>query len=53
MNSNSEHIDNHLEFLQKIYYALDEPDGISGIAATRNRTPTLNEKIVQHRSAGT
>ncbi|XP_066914478.1 serine/threonine-protein kinase ATR-like isoform X3 [Clytia hemisphaerica] len=52
MNTNSEHIDNHLEFLQKIYYALDEPDGISGIAATRNRTPTLNEKIFQHRSAG-
>jgi len=45
-------LDNHLEFLQKIYYALDEADSIAGIAATRKRSTALNEKIVEHESSG-
>lgn len=45
-------VEKHLQFLQKIYYALDEPDGIAGIAATRTQIATLNEKIVEHESSG-
>ena len=52
MNASSENMDNHLEFLQKVYYSLDEPDNIAGIAALRKRTTALSEKIVEHESSG-
>ena len=52
MNASAENMDNHLEFLQKVYCSLDEPDNIAGIAAVRKRTTTLSEKIVEHESAG-
>lgn len=45
-------IEDHLAFLQKIYYTLDEPDGIAGIAATRNKTTSLREQIIEHESSG-
>lgn len=50
--TSGESVEEHLQFLQKIYYALDEPDGIAGIAATRKAIATLNEKIVEHESSG-
>ena len=52
MNASSENMDNHLEFLQKVYYSLDEPDNIAGIAALRKRTTALSEKIVEHECSG-
>ena len=52
INLDSDNVENHLEFLQKIYYALDEPDGIAGISALRKRATTLSEKIVEHQSSG-
>lgn len=45
-------VEDHLEFLQKIYYALDEPDGIAGIAATRKKNTSLKEQIIEHESSG-
>ena len=45
-------IEVHLEFLQKIYYCLDEPDGISGVAATRKKSTSLKEQIIEHESSG-
>ena len=53
------HIDNsddklqqNLEMLQKIYYALDEPDGINGVSAVRKGDVSLKEQILQHESSG-
>ena len=45
-------IEKHLEFLQKIYFSLDEPDSIAGVAATRKKTTSLQQQIVEHESSG-
>ncbi|XP_047134569.1 serine/threonine-protein kinase atr isoform X1 [Hydra vulgaris] len=45
-------LENHLEFLQRLYFALDEPDGVTGVADTRKRNTTLQEQIVEHESSG-
>ena len=37
---------------QKIYVALDEPDGVAGVAAVRTTEATLNEQILQYESTG-
>ncbi|EDO46300.1 predicted protein, partial [Nematostella vectensis] len=42
----------HLGFLQSIYVALDEPDGVVGVAAIRTKKATLHEQILEHESAG-
>uniref|UniRef100_A0A4D5RS55 Serine/threonine-protein kinase ATR n=1 Tax=Ixodes scapularis TaxID=6945 RepID=A0A4D5RS55_IXOSC len=42
----------HLRFLQKIYVALDEPDGIAGVAAVRNGRASLEDQIVEHQAMG-
>ncbi|CAN7938873.1 unnamed protein product, partial [Ixodes hexagonus] len=42
----------HLRFLQKIYVALDEPDGIAGVAAVRNGRASLEDEIVEHQAMG-
>ncbi|XP_022100883.1 serine/threonine-protein kinase ATR-like [Acanthaster planci] len=41
-----------LGFLQKLYIALDEPDGVLGVSAIRQETPTLHEQILDHESRG-
>eukprot|EP00794_Sanderia_malayensis_P008013 gene8012-8872_t len=45
-------LESNLELLQKIYYSLNEPDGINGIAAVRKRQVTLHEQIIEHESSG-
>ena len=42
----------HLDFMQKLYMALDEPDGVSGITAIRPTLPTIQEQIVAYESTG-
>ncbi|KAK3744393.1 hypothetical protein QZH41_012155, partial [Actinostola sp. cb2023] len=42
----------HLGFLQKIYMALDEPDGVVGVAAIRNHEVSLHQQILEHESSG-
>ena len=37
---------------QRIYVALDEPDGVAGVAAVRTTEATLNEQILQYESTG-
>lgn len=37
---------------QKVYVALDEPDGVAGVAAVRNSEPALQEEIVEFESTG-
>ncbi|KAJ7388523.1 hypothetical protein OS493_037040 [Desmophyllum pertusum] len=42
----------HLGFVQKLYIALDEPDGVAGVAASRKQKPTLHEQILDQKSSG-
>ena len=37
---------------QKVYVALDEPDGVAGVAAVRSSEPALQEEIVEFESTG-
>ena len=38
--------------MQKVYVALDEPDGVAGVAAVRKSEPSLHEEIVEFESTG-
>ncbi|KYN35646.1 Serine/threonine-protein kinase atr [Trachymyrmex septentrionalis] len=38
--------------LAKIYAQLDEPDGVSGILATQNQSPTLQQLVLAHEVNG-
>ncbi|XP_043511522.1 serine/threonine-protein kinase atr [Frieseomelitta varia] len=40
------------ELLAKIYAQLDEPDGISGILATQDHTPTVQQLVLAHEVNG-
>ena len=37
---------------QKLYYFLDEPDGVSGIAAKKETAPTIQDQILAYESIG-
>ena len=39
-------------FLQKVYVALDEPDGVAGVVAVRNSEPSIQEEMVEFESTG-
>lgn len=39
------------ELLQKIYIALDEPDGVEGVSAKRMSSPKLMEQVLTHEAA--
>ncbi|KAI0215805.1 Serine/threonine-protein kinase ATR [Lamellibrachia satsuma] len=45
-------IQEDLDLLQKLYMALDEPDGVTGITAIKQTQPTLTEQIVAFESIG-
>lgn len=45
-------IQQHLDLLQRIYVALDEHDGVAGVAAIRQAQPTLVQQILAHQSIG-
>ncbi|XP_064474884.1 serine/threonine-protein kinase atr-like [Ornithodoros turicata] len=51
-NKTKEQLQEHLPFLQRIYVALDEPDGIAGVAAARCGRPSLDDQIVEHQAMG-
>ncbi|XP_060075850.1 serine/threonine-protein kinase ATR-like, partial [Ylistrum balloti] len=51
LSSKGHNIQEHLNFMQKLYVALDEPDGVLGVAAIR-LAPTLTEQILIHESQG-
>lgn len=52
ISSQRQDLQQHLGFVQKLYIALDEPDGVAGVAASRKREPTLHEQILDHKSSG-
>ncbi|XP_072852125.2 serine/threonine-protein kinase ATR [Pogona vitticeps] len=47
-----QNIQEHLGFLQKLYAAMHEPDGVEGVSAIRKAEPTLKEQILEHESIG-
>ena len=52
ISSQKQDVQQRLEFMQKLYIALDEPDGVAGVAASRKQQPTLHEQILDHKSSG-
>uniref|UniRef100_A0A8D0AST5 Serine/threonine-protein kinase ATR n=1 Tax=Sander lucioperca TaxID=283035 RepID=A0A8D0AST5_SANLU len=49
---NKENIQDHLTFLQRLYAAMHEPDGVRGVNALRREEPSLREQILEHESIG-
>ncbi|KAF3701011.1 Serine/threonine-protein kinase atr [Channa argus] len=47
-----ENIQDHLTFLQTLYAAMHEPDGVRGVNALRREEPSLREQILEHESIG-
>ncbi|KAG8445307.1 hypothetical protein GDO86_010190 [Hymenochirus boettgeri] len=45
-------IQEHLGFLQKLYAAMHEPDGVAGVSAIRKKEASLKEQILEHESIG-
>eukprot|EP00058_Branchiostoma_floridae_P009059 XP_002594547.1 hypothetical protein BRAFLDRAFT_104468 [Branchiostoma floridae] len=45
-------IEPQLCLLQKLYVAMDEPDGVAGVMAIRKSEPDIKEQILQHESIG-
>lgn len=52
ISSQKQDIQQHLGFIQKLYIALDEPDGVAGVAASRKRQPTLHEQTLDQKNSG-
>ncbi|XP_058471109.1 serine/threonine-protein kinase ATR isoform X2 [Solea solea] len=49
---NKLNIQDHLTFLQTLYAAMHEPDGVRGVNALRREEPSLREQILEHESIG-
>ncbi|XP_041120696.1 serine/threonine-protein kinase ATR-like [Polyodon spathula] len=47
-----QNIQDHLSFLQSLYAAMHEPDGVTGVNAIRKEEPSLREQILEHESIG-
>ncbi|KAG5847372.1 hypothetical protein ANANG_G00125340 [Anguilla anguilla] len=47
-----QNIQDHLTFLQTLYAAMHEPDGVRGVNALRKEEPSLREQILEHESIG-
>lgn len=45
-------LQDQLGFLQKLYVAMDEPDGVAGVCAIRVQEPTLEENITAYEATG-
>ncbi|KAJ8270327.1 hypothetical protein GJAV_G00113060 [Gymnothorax javanicus] len=47
-----QNIQDHLTFLQTLYAAMHEPDGVKGVNSLRKEEPSLREQILEHESIG-
>ncbi|GFR86846.1 serine/threonine-protein kinase atr, partial [Elysia marginata] len=50
--ASGQNIQQHLDFMQRLYVSMDEPDGVLGVAAVRISQPTLMQQILTHESLG-
>ena len=53
ISTSGEDLQCHLDFLQRLYDCLNEPDGVLGVAAVRKSHSTLAQEILVHESLGT
>uniref|UniRef100_K1REA9 non-specific serine/threonine protein kinase n=1 Tax=Magallana gigas TaxID=29159 RepID=K1REA9_MAGGI len=52
LTSKGQNLQDHLDFMQKLYGDMDEPDGVYGVASIRQAQPTVMEEILAHESLG-
>ncbi|KAK7486773.1 hypothetical protein BaRGS_00021920, partial [Batillaria attramentaria] len=52
VTDNKQNLQEHLDFLQKLYDCLNEPDGVLGVDAARQSPPTLVQEILARESLG-
>nr|XP_022332154.1 serine/threonine-protein kinase ATR-like isoform X2 [Crassostrea virginica] len=52
LSSKGQNLQDHLDFMQKLYGDMDEPDGVYGVASIRQAQPTIMEEILAHESLG-
>ncbi|CAL1526088.1 unnamed protein product, partial [Lymnaea stagnalis] len=50
--ASGQNIQHHLDFMQRLFVLMDEPDGVLGVAATRSSHPTLMQQILTHETLG-
>ena len=52
LKANPSQLRDQLGFLQKLYVAMDEPDGVAGVCAIRDQEPSLEENITAYEATG-
>ncbi len=52
LKTHPDQLSDQLGFLQKLYVAMDEPDGVAGVCAIRDQEPSLEEKITAYEATG-
>ena len=52
IEKSQEDLQQHLNSIQRLYWALNEPDGVVGVAAVRKCPASLEDEILEHKSAG-
>jgi serine/threonine-protein kinase ATR len=52
LKANPIQLRDQLGFLQKLYVAMDEPDGVAGVCAIRDQEPSLEENITAYEATG-
>lgn len=52
LKSNRNQLKDQLGFLQKLYVAMDEPDGVAGVCSIRDQEPSLEEHITAYEATG-
>lgn len=52
VKANPNQLRDQLGFLQKLYVAMDEPDGVAGVCAIRDQEPSLEENITAYEATG-
>ena len=52
IEKSNEDLQVHLNSIQQLYWALNEPDGVVGVAAVRKCPASLYEETLEHESAG-
>ncbi|KAK3087904.1 hypothetical protein FSP39_012312 [Pinctada imbricata] len=48
LQDKKQNLQDHLDFIQRLYRALDEPDGVVGVSAIRQTPQSLMEQILIH-----
>ncbi|XP_041373194.1 serine/threonine-protein kinase ATR-like [Gigantopelta aegis] len=52
VSGSKQNLQQHLDFLQRLYVSMDESDGVVGVAAIRQSQATLMQQILSHESLG-